>query len=203
VIKGIFYRGNSMRGTFVDGDYLRVSKVKHKYLKPGDLIVFEDPNNTEKKMIVHRVIFRKNNQLFTKGDSSSYIDPEPPTNDQIVGKVIGYERKGKYQKVLNGSLGILKTKIIKLKLLIKKIIFPLIIPIYQIANKTQLIPKIWKPDIQMIILGTKDNKTFKYTHKGRTVLSLDGKNIKFKRPYDMIFRISTGSEGMPEVKWIQ
>jgi len=187
-IHQIFYRGRSMRGTFIDGDYLQVSKIKD--LKPGDIVVFKKPFNDEenKEFIVHRVTSIHKSAITTMGDYNLFEDKHTLNADHLLGKVLSYERKGRNLKVANGFLGLLQSKRVRMELLTKKQILYIARPIYSLIKKTGLVPKFWKPDLKTIVLGSNKGQKIKYTHHGKTVLILEGKHIIFRRrPYDLLF----------------
>lgn len=188
--KNFFYRGRSMRGTFRNGDYLNVSPVRINNIKIGDIVVFESDFNgkQKKKLIVHRVISIIGNEITTRGDYNLFNDRDTLNADYFLGKVLSCERKGEKIEIANGFKGRLRAKRIRLELLIKKRMFSLINPIYSLIKKTKVVPKFWKPNLKTIILDSKNGQKIKYTHHGKTVIVLEGKNIIFKRrPYDLLF----------------
>lgn len=73
--------GNSMYPTLKNNDFLIASKTTD--VKVGDIICFEQNG----KLIVHRVIYKNQDKLITKGDFNKFQD-EKISIKQIRGKVV-------------------------------------------------------------------------------------------------------------------
>lgn len=74
--------GNSMYPTIYDGDFLVVNQNIDYEI--NDIICFY---NEENKVVVHRIIDKRENEIITKGDFNKDCD-RPITKNKIIGKVI-------------------------------------------------------------------------------------------------------------------
>lgn len=79
--------GNSMYPTIKDGERLTI--IPQKEYSVGDIIAYVyslDPLN----IIIHRIICKRKNSVFTKGDNNNFIDKLVP-NNKIMGIAIRIE----------------------------------------------------------------------------------------------------------------
>lgn len=103
---GLIVKGASMRPYLKEGDQVWIQKVEWDCLRVGDLLAFEQ----NYVIFTHRLIKKSRQGLLTKGDNNLFADSFL-TPHQILGKVIGFERTGKYyflereQVVINSLLG--------------------------------------------------------------------------------------------------
>ena len=74
--------GNSMYPILQNGDVITIKKINPSKIKVNDIICFQRKN----KLITHRVIYKANEKLITKGDSNPTSDGQIRT-DSIVGRV--------------------------------------------------------------------------------------------------------------------
>jgi hypothetical protein len=87
----VTYRGASMRGTFSDGDVLRVVPLGRRGAVAGDVIVFRDESGAT---VVHRVRARAGDgQLMTQGDAHARADERPVAPAQVIGRVVAVVRR--------------------------------------------------------------------------------------------------------------
>ena len=186
---GFFYNGKSMQSTFRRGDYIYTSPAKLAELRIGDIVVFSTHADSLKhEYLVHRVIRIKNGTVVTRGDYNLAEDSYELSDDRLVGKALFYEREGKRYQVRNGVWGLLRSKRIRLELLTTRWAISLGRPLYQMLKKSRVVPCLWKPDLEEIVLHSPSGKKVKYTHRGKTVLVRDGDRIIFRRrPYDLLF----------------
>lgn len=82
--------GSSMSPIILDKDVIYIKKIKFKNIKINDIITFYKQN----KLITHRVIFKKINYLYTKGDNNQKFDGKIK-NKNILGLVHKLKRNGK------------------------------------------------------------------------------------------------------------
>ncbi len=82
--------GNSMKPYIEDSDAVLSLGVAPQDLKPGDVVIFPDPEDAESS-IVHRIISleERDGELFltTKGDSNPQADPFLVPARRVYGKV--------------------------------------------------------------------------------------------------------------------
>lgn len=185
-----------MRGTFRDGDYLQIAETGTENLKRGDVVVFleQSEDNKKKDNIVHRIVSIRKDRIITRGDYNLLADKNVLDPVHLIGKVLGYERGGKYRTVANKFSGYLRSRRIRSVLLIRRGILLLTRPFYNLIKKSGIVPRIWKPLLIKIIL-TADSKTYtKYIHRGKTVAQINNGRVKIKKPYDLILRVINTSK---------
>ncbi|MCX6558538.1 MAG: signal peptidase I [Candidatus Aminicenantes bacterium] len=178
-----------MKGTFKPGDNLFVNSIFLKKLNKGDILVIksQDSKLIDKKL-VHRIVNKSDNTSITRGDNNPQNDDEPVTEENLIGKVTYYERKGKIHKVCNGRIGLIWARVLHGRLhIIRAMKFFLRKP-YRLLKKTGIIARLWRPKIETIYFETQDGPLVKYIHKDRTVAScwVDSKRWWFRRPYDFV-----------------
>lgn len=75
--------GTSMRPLFAPGDRILVRPARAADVRPGDVIVFLDPDHG---LVAHRLIYATRAALHTRGDNSR---PDPPCRpDTVVGVAV-------------------------------------------------------------------------------------------------------------------
>lgn len=121
--------GTSMYPTIQNGDRIVVRPAKANNISIGDVILYT--GNGE--MIAHRLIrkLKKNGRmiLVTKGDALPWFD-NPPAPENVIGKVITIERKGRKVK-LDSKLG----RLISIFWVMTTPFFPQIYLIYQAIKR--------------------------------------------------------------------
>lgn len=97
--------GNSMYPTLKEGDLGQVDKCRPEDLKIGDIVVFK----SQEKLVAHRLIeifYLKTVKMFrTKGDKNVHNDL-PFSADELVGKMISFQRKGRIHKINSDGMKI-------------------------------------------------------------------------------------------------
>ena len=85
-------KGSSMTPFIRDGDIVTVSPIKDRPPRPGDVVAFARPGS--RKLVVHRVVGRREAGWLIKGDS--YMHAEGPIpRDHVLGRVTRVERGGR------------------------------------------------------------------------------------------------------------
>ncbi len=79
---GIKTYGNSMYPLLMDGDVVHYNKISFSKIKVDDLIGF----SKNKHVINHRVIYKSQKFILTKGDNNTYIDSKVLKNS-VIGKI--------------------------------------------------------------------------------------------------------------------
>jgi signal peptidase I len=64
-----------------EGDLVSLTQTNDYYI--GDVVLFRD----QKEFIIHRIVKIENNQFFTKGDRSLFLDDLPLNKNQILGRI--------------------------------------------------------------------------------------------------------------------
>lgn len=186
-----FYSGRSMKGTFLNGDRLVLEQVSINELNKGDVIVFKGLNfYGSEKDLVHRIVSISDKGVVTKGDNNFYNDTNLVSQDNFVGRVTHIRRKWQKIQVKNGKSGLRRAEILHTKLYIKKTIWEICRFPYNKLKKSELIPKIWKPNIKKIYIKTPEGELIKYIHGKRTVgrVWTKERRYKFKKPYDLVIK---------------
>src|SRR5258708_6303297 len=89
----VTYRGASMRGTFVDGDLLRVRPLANGAAVAGEVIVFRDEHGAT---VVHRAqLVAGDGTIITKGDAHARPDDHPVMPAQVIGRVVAVVHRPK------------------------------------------------------------------------------------------------------------
>jgi len=91
-------RGWSMAPFIKDGDVINVSPLKDRKPGLGDVIAFTHP--IKNRVIVHRIIGKKNSDLITHGDSVDDNSHDVIPLENLLGQVVEVNRNGK--KVWSG-----------------------------------------------------------------------------------------------------
>jgi hypothetical protein len=84
-------RGHSMRPAIRDGDYITISPLGGFLPGRGNVLAFRHPNQWQ--MLVHRVLRKKGECYFIKGDNCSDADGWIPA-ENLLGLVTRVERQG-------------------------------------------------------------------------------------------------------------
>ncbi len=94
--KGAAFRfkaaGSSMRPSICHNDMITVSPLKGILPFPGEVVAFRHPQTD--RLILHRVVRKKQDTFFIKGDNLREIDSHIP-KENILGVVTKVERKGR------------------------------------------------------------------------------------------------------------
>ena len=85
-------RGYSMTPAIRDGDIITLSPLGSKIPGRGDVLAFRHPERP--RLLVHRVLRKKENRFFSKGDNCSEADGWIPA-ENLLGLVTRVERQGK------------------------------------------------------------------------------------------------------------
>ena len=87
--------GESMKGTYEEGD--KVVLVSTRIITPqlGDVVVFTTDINGEQVNVIHRIISvsRETSRIFTKGDNNDFVDNVELYKDNIKYVVVGGNKK--------------------------------------------------------------------------------------------------------------
>ncbi len=86
-------RGVSMAPFIKDGDVITVAPFYHSKFKVGDVVAFVCRESG--KLIVHRVVARRDGLPFIQGDSIPEIPDGFVPLENLLGRVIKVERSGK------------------------------------------------------------------------------------------------------------
>lgn len=176
------YRGNSMRGTFRQGDVLIVEPIPWKAVRPGDVIAFYGASDHH-SLIVHRVRVCTPVGLITQGDSNALADAQPVQPDDLVGRVCSFERDGKRRAVQNGRAGLLRLRLLRLWRRVR----PLVGWPYRLLRASGVVRRLWRPRVTLVCVHTDAGPVVKYIHRGRAVAWWRPCRGTFecRKPYDL------------------
>jgi signal peptidase I len=99
----LFCRGGSMRPVFQPGDRIHFVLCRLEDVRPGDVIIFIPPG--QKERVVHRVVSTGSGRIRTKGDANSYRDNWELKQQDIVGRAVSVEHRGRVTTVAGGLAG--------------------------------------------------------------------------------------------------
>lgn len=184
-----FYQGRSMTGTFRPADCLQFEPESLGNIFPGDIVIFRKVKSSgEAEELVHRVVGRTSDRLFTRGDNNSYIDDSLVTTDNLVGKVTHVERRGKKRRVRSGLWGLLRARILHHPLFLKRSLMFFLKRAYNILKRSGIVLYLWHPVFKRILFKTDKGLLVKYLCGKRTVASWWPEQGYFqcKKPYDLV-----------------
>lgn len=179
-----------MLGTFQPGDKLIFEKIPFNQINKGDVIIFRRIREDQSDFIVHRVAGITAAGLVTRGDNCFDQDTERVSEKDLIGRVIRYDRSNKILLVCNGDTGQMRAAVLHGRLHAVKWFKYFLRKPYLTLRRTELIEKIWHPNIESIHFNSLDGPFIKYLHKGKTVAISRGKKrfSLVKRPFDFIFQ---------------
>ena len=99
----VFCRGESMRPLFRPGDRIRFFPCRAEDVRQGDVIIFTPPG--QKERVVHRVVSTGPDGIRTQGDANPYRDAWGLRQEDIVGRAVSVERRGRVIPVAGGIAG--------------------------------------------------------------------------------------------------
>ena len=180
-----------MKGTFKPGDKLIIEKIPFAQIKKGDLIIFSREADGNNDFVVHRVEDIAPDGLLTRGDNCRDRDIGLVTEEQIIGRVIRFDRGGKICRARNSWLGLLKARALHGRIQVTYAVKYFFRRPYILIRNSGIFMKFWHPEIEIIHLQTPNGSLDKYVHKGKTVaIHWIGNNRWWrKRPYDLIFQL--------------
>ncbi len=189
----VFYSGQSMVGTFRDGDWLWVERATLKDLKPGDVVLYQClMEQGFHQEIVHRVMCFAEGGIILRGDSNPRNDINIVFEQDILGRAVQYERNKRLHPIANGLRGLAKARLLhwwygSLRILWRGFKFCGRVP-YRWFKYSGVVKLIWQPPVQRILLQTPDGPLVKYVSRGRTVARWwpEQKLMFYVRPYDLI-----------------
>jgi len=188
-----FYHGRSMLGTFRPGDYLTLESVAFDSIRPGDVVVFRGVNQEgEPDQIVHRVVAIQLDGLVTWGDNNPWADTDLVLEEDLLGRVVRFERDGRTRPVHGGRWGLMHFRTLRTRHRLRWRSRRLIVSVgrwpYRLLRSSGLVPRLWQPSITTVYLTTEDGPVVKYVCGGRTVARWwpEANRFRCRKPYDLI-----------------
>ena len=99
----VFCRGESMRPFFRPGDRIGFAPCRCEELRRGDVIIFTPPGRGER--VVHRIVSCGPEGIRTRGDANPCSDAWTLRQENIAGRAVSLERKGRTIPVAGGFAG--------------------------------------------------------------------------------------------------
>lgn len=182
-----------MEGSFRFGDRLIIEPVALKYVKLGDVVVYQGLNSRfDEDYLVHRVISIRPEGLVTQGDNNPCPDKNFVNEENLVGRVFHVERDGKKISVCNWHLGMIRVRVRRKLDHLRNRIWRLVRSVgrgtYSWIRESGLVPLMWRPSISKVFLMTENGSMIKYISRNRTVGEYWPENGRFKccKPYDLV-----------------
>jgi len=111
----IICNGPSMKPTLLPGDKIETEEVAFEQLRPGDIIVYNSPENIRLN-IIHRIIKRDADSLTTRGDNNSQVDPYQVRPEHRPLKVVAVGRGSERLPVGRHGMLLHRLRILQMKL---------------------------------------------------------------------------------------
>lgn len=188
-----------MRGTFRQGDYLSVEPAGSALLQPGDVVIYckLDSGDSDDCKIAHRVVKIVPGGMLTRGDFNPRADVDVVLEENIIGRVVQFERNGKTRRVRGGRWGVWRGRWlhwwnparIQIKRWILKHIFPLGRPFYRWLRSSGVVARLWHPSIVKVQLETEHGPLIKFAVNGKRTVAYwwpEAKRFSCRKPYDLI-----------------
>ena len=123
----IICTGPSMLKSIMPGDKVEITKVAFDKLRPGDVIVYNNPEKMHLN-VIHRIIGRDVKGLITRGDNNSDVDPYRVRPEHRPQKVtVVYRGSQQFRLKHRMSLHRLRLTQMYLRKIKSKIFFPIYI----------------------------------------------------------------------------
>ena len=180
----LVYRGDSMRGTFQDGDRLRIEEAPFDFLRPGDVVAFHSGD----KAVVHRIARRTEAGFRTRGDASLRCDSAPLSPDHLIGMVTERDRRGVCSTVVGDARGRRRAMFLHGVCNVRVLARLLFRPAYRLLRASRLASVLWKPRILTARFVCSEGEFTKFIHRGKTVARWVPQERRWtcRKPYDLI-----------------
>ena len=182
-----------MAGTFRPGDYLTIIPASLESVQAGDVVAFEGMDaEGEPDVIAHRVVVVLPEGLATKGDNNPWSDGVLVTEDNLLGRVTRFERRGRRRRVCGGRWGLLRARWLRARRRAGwrsgRSVASMGRRPYRWLRGSGLVPRLWRPAITRVYLAADDDPVVKYVCGGRTVARWWPESGRFqcRKPYDLV-----------------
>lgn len=194
----LYYSGISMRGTFRLGDRLAVVVVPMADLRRGDVVVFRRPTGEghDSDQVVHRVMSVVPGGLILRGDFNPAADLAVVLEDALIGRVMYAERGGRRRAVWNGRPGLWRARLLHRWFPVRRtvyrraraFVFSLGRSTYHWLRRSQLVPRMWHPRLEKVLMQTDNGPLIKVVAGRRTVAWWwpEQRRLIYRRPYDLV-----------------
>ena len=189
----MIYRGQSMNGTFCFGDCLTLEAVALADVRTGDVLVYcRTKSRGEEDWVAHRAVRITADGVIVQGDKNLGPDPTPVTQDNFAGRVSHIIRGGKTIKVRGGIIGHSRALLVRSRVAASRWLGRRMRQLgrgsYAWLRQSNLVTKIWRPEIKKMQVMTEKGPVIKYVVNNRTVAECWQENNRFtcQKPYDLV-----------------
>jgi signal peptidase I len=139
--ESITYSGSSMNPLLKNADKVRFVPYGSNKIRPGDIVVFAIPKSRYK--IIHRVTSVDSQGIRTRGDNRTKKDPWILKPDDILGRVVSFQRKSRARNLSGGPKGRLISLAIRAIITLKLAFFFFFRPIYNWLSQTSVLRRLF------------------------------------------------------------
>ena len=177
-------QGGSMRGTLAPGDCLRVRAGSLGELQAGDVVAFRRGG----RVWAHRVVALQDGHGWTQGDGNWRRDAEPLAPDEVIGRVEEADGPLGRRPVAGGARGLRRARARHVVAFVRWGILSLAAPFYHALRATRIIPRLWRPEVQIVQFAAADGMRTKFIHRGQTVAcwQVNPGRWTCRAPYDLV-----------------
>lgn len=183
------YHGQSMKGTFHEGDILTIVKPSAQNMRAGDIIVFIRYGQCNvREEIVHRVMRRLSSGLITQGDAVAHEDAGMVTEQNLVGRVFYKERNGRIRRVYGGWIGLCRGRWLHFYWGVRRRAVRGMQKPYAVLKTSGIISRLWKPEIFRVRVNSQEGPCIQHVWKDRIVARFWPEQGRFecKKPWDLV-----------------
>ncbi len=91
-------RGGSMTPFIRDGDTITIAPMANRPPRLGEVVAFSHPAEERSKLVVHRVVGRRETGFIIRGDGNG-CDSEIIPSENILGRLVKVERAGRHVRL--------------------------------------------------------------------------------------------------------
>jgi hypothetical protein len=132
--------GPSMNPSLRAGDLLTVAPCGDRGVRRGDVVIFRPPG--EDRLIAHRIVLTAGNKLLARGDNNNRADPWILRPEDILGRVVLVERRGRPRALRGGPSGDLRGRVIRCLTMSRLALFRVFRPAYRWADRSGIFKRI-------------------------------------------------------------
>ena len=204
-----------MHGTFRVGDMLYLTQVPVDSLKPGDVVVFRQPDqpgigavNVDEDEsdegvtlfysdaldhtheVVHRIVKGHQQGWITRGDNNPHNDEGFVNETNYIGLVNQIERRGRKRSIPGGWRGLSNARFGRFNRRVLRFLLGRSRWLYQLIRASGVVPRCWRPVITKAQFNTPEGPLVKFFHSGKSIGQWRPQSDHWvcKKPYDLIIR---------------
>lgn len=178
-----------MKGTFRPGDCLEFERPALTAIRRGDILIYRGKTlRGEAEEHVHRVIRILPAGWITRGDNNSKADAIAVTPEDLLGRVVRYQRRMRTRPVPGGVQGRLRAGVLHARTFIIKGFRTLARPAYRLLRWSGIVARFWRPRMRQVRVNGPHGYGIKFVHGRKTVAIWWPEESHFtcRKPYDLI-----------------